>query len=161
MLPLITYFFKVKYIYFVNKLLQKWKKSFLWANKNATLSCEVTDRVCELCLYLVAGLCASSLHSGQTVIISWDRVVVLDALFGTALFVNFHQWQRWRVVLNKPHLRWNCHHPRNWRNKREEQEIGGERNKLRGKNRNEGKQNKKKWEEKSRVGTTTSVIKKL
>lgn len=65
--------------------------------------------------YLVAGLCASGLHSGQTIIISGNGVVMFDALLGAALFVDFHQWQRRRVVLHQPHLRRHCHHSGHWR----------------------------------------------
>lgn len=65
--------------------------------------------------YLVAGLCASGLHSGQTIVISRYGVVMFNALLGTALFVDFHQWQGWRVVLYQPHLRWHCHHSGHWR----------------------------------------------
>lgn len=61
--------------------------------------------------YLVAGLCASGLHSGETVVVSRDGVVVLDALLGTALLVDFHQGERRRVILHQPHLRRHCHHP--------------------------------------------------
>lgn len=60
--------------------------------------------------YLVAGLRASSLHGSQTIIVSRDGVVMLDALLGAALLVDFHQRQRRGVVLYQPHLRGHCHH---------------------------------------------------
>ena len=48
----------------------------------------------QLSQYLVAGLRASGLDSGQTIIISGNGVVMFDALLGAALFVDFHQRQR-------------------------------------------------------------------
>lgn len=42
----------------------------------------------------MAGLCASGLHSGKTVVVSRDGVVVLNALLGAALLVDFHQGER-------------------------------------------------------------------
>lgn len=65
--------------------------------------------------YLVAGLCASGLHSSQAIVISGNGVVMLNALFGTALFVDFHQRKGRRVVLYQPHLRRHCHHSGHWR----------------------------------------------
>lgn len=41
--------------------------------------------------HLVAGLCASGLHSGQAIVVSGDGVVMFDALLGTALLVDFYQ----------------------------------------------------------------------
>lgn len=70
---------------------------------------------CMIAAYLVAGLCASGLHSSQAIIISGNGVVMLNALLGTALFVDFHQRKGWRVVLYQPHLRRHCHHSGHWR----------------------------------------------
>lgn len=39
----------------------------------------------------MAGLRASGLHSGQTIVISRNGVVMFNALLGAALFVDFHQ----------------------------------------------------------------------
>lgn len=58
----------------------------------------------------MAGLCASGLHGGETVVVSRNGVVVLNALLGAALLVDFHQGERRRVVLHQSHLRRHCHH---------------------------------------------------
>lgn len=58
----------------------------------------------------MAGLRASGLHGGETVVVSRNGVVVLNALLGTALLVDFHQGERGRVVLHQPHLRRHRHH---------------------------------------------------
>lgn len=65
--------------------------------------------------HLVAGLRASGLHCRQTIIISGNGIVMFNALLGATLFVDFHQRQRWRVVLYQPHLRRHCHHSGHWR----------------------------------------------
>lgn len=84
---------------------------------------------CRIAPYLVAGLCASGLHSSQAIIISGNGVVMLDALLGTALFVDFHQRKGRRVVLHQPHLRRHCHHSGHWRDGRrgERDRDGGEK----------------------------------
>lgn len=74
----------------------------------------------------MTGLCASGLYSGQTVVISGDGVVVFDALLGTALFVDFHQRQRRRVVLHQTHLRRHSNHSGHWTKGEEEEGETGE-----------------------------------
>lgn len=41
--------------------------------------------------YLVTGLRPSGLYGCQTIVISRNGVVVFNAFFGAALFVDFHQ----------------------------------------------------------------------
>ena len=53
-------------------------------------------------------LWSSGLNSGQSFVVSRNRIVVLQAFLGTPLFVNVEQRNRRRVVLHQPHLRRNC-----------------------------------------------------
>lgn len=71
----------------------------------------------------MAGLCASGLHSGETVVVSRDGVVVLNALLGTALLVDFHKGERRRVILHQPHLRRHCHHPGHCRHRERGRQV--------------------------------------
>lgn len=76
-------------------------------------------------LYLVAGLRASGLHGGETVVVSGNGVVVLDALLGAALLVDFHQGERGRVVLHQPHLRRHRHHSGHCRREERRRQVRG------------------------------------